>query len=58
MSLSIRHPFSWLLKPDKMGASAQEVRIAEHREMTAAGADEPVALALISLNWPSCTQYG
>ena len=46
MSLSIPHPFSWLLKPDAMGASAQEVRIAGHRGMTAAGADEPVPLAL------------
>ena len=46
MSLSIPHPFSWLIKPDAMGASAQEVRISGHREMTAAGADEPVPLAL------------
>jgi hypothetical protein len=42
VSLSIPHPFSWLLKPDAMGARAPEVRIARHREMTAAGADEPV----------------
>lgn len=46
MSLSTRHPCSWLLKPDTMGASTQEVRIAGHREMAAAGADEPVPLAL------------
>jgi len=44
--LSMRHPWSWLLKPDAMGASAYELRIAGHREMTAAGADEPVPLAL------------
>jgi hypothetical protein len=46
VSLPIRHPCSWLLKPDAMGASAYELRIARHREMTAAGADEPVPLAL------------
>jgi hypothetical protein len=44
--LSIRHPCSWLLEPDAMGASAQEVRIARHREMIAADADEPAPLAL------------
>ncbi len=46
VSLSIIHPFSWLLKPDATGARALEVRIARRREMTAAGADEPVPLAL------------
>ena len=46
MSPSIPHPFSWLLEPDTMGASAQKVRIAGEREMTAVGADEPVPLAI------------
>jgi len=46
VSFSIRHPCSWLLKPDATEASAPEVRIAGHREMTAAGADEPVPFAL------------
>jgi len=45
VSLSIRHPCNWLLKLDAIGASAPEVRIG-HRDMTAAGADEPVRLAL------------
>jgi hypothetical protein len=44
--LSMRHPWSWLLRPDATGASADELRIAGHREMTAAGADESVPLAL------------
>jgi hypothetical protein len=44
--LSMPHPWSWLLKPDAMGASAYELRITGHREMTAAGTDEPVPLAL------------
>jgi hypothetical protein len=45
VSLSIPHRFSWLLKPNAMGAKALEVRIARNREMTTADADEPVPLA-------------